>query len=105
MAHERAYAVILTHAAQVDALRYPGGAEAVEARARLEISGLLEDGLEDVGELCFHTLIADSRPEFFCSPNEDGDLEIDALKRDETEPLESGPAAGHVFTIPNGFSS
>ena len=105
MAHERAYAVILTNAAQVDALRYPGGAEAVEARARLEISGLLEDGLEDVGELGFHTLIADSGPEFFCSPNDEGDLVVDALERDETEPLEDGSFAGHVVTIPRSFSS
>ena len=105
MANERPYEVILTHAAQVDALRYPGGVEAVEARARVEISECLAMGLEDVGELFFHVLTNDSGPEFFCSPNEDGDLIVDALEREETGPLDSGPFAGCTVAIPKGFSS
>jgi hypothetical protein len=102
---EQTYAVEFTHAAKVEAEKWPGGLVALEAQVRQEIAELLEEGLGSVGDLFFHTIIDEDGPRFICKLESDDKLIVDACEQQDAQELDSGPLDWRRVIIPKGVTS
>ena len=100
------YKVEFTPLAEAFAMAKCGGTLAVAAQVRLEIDELLDDGLDGVKNLFFHTVWMDDDGDmsFICAPTKDGNIRVDTATYEDGPTLDAGPLAGKTISIPSGDS-
>jgi hypothetical protein len=84
------YRIIFTDLAKAFASK-SGSLVALEERVRGEIAEMIDDGLESLDDLMFHTIEMRDGQEYICSPaQEQGEtvLRVDTCSREEMVPVE-----------------